>query len=68
MSERMLRVDDNEKILKSLELILTGAGYQVRCALSGNIALVVVEKQRIDRVCIGHTDARQGRFPVVGRD
>lgn len=50
MSKRILLVDDNEQILKLLELILNGVGYEVRCALSGNTALVVAGNQRIDLV------------------
>ncbi len=47
---RMLVVDDGKQLVEVLKLILSGAGYEVRCASSGNEALRVVGKQRIDLV------------------
>ena len=43
MSDRILVVDDEQNIRRSLEIILEGAGLRVQSAASGEEALAILE-------------------------
>ncbi|HUB87780.1 MAG TPA: response regulator [Verrucomicrobiae bacterium] len=54
-TRKILVVDDNEIILKTITLKLQGAGYQVITALDGSEAVAAARKERPDLVLLDIT-------------
>jgi len=50
--KKILVVDDNEVVLKTISLKLQGAGYQVLTALDGAIAVAVARKEAPDLILL----------------
>jgi CheY-like chemotaxis protein len=50
--KKILVVDDNEIILKTISLKLQGAGYQVITALDGSEAVAAARKEQLDLVLL----------------
>lgn len=48
---KILLVDDEERLLRNLEFFFEDEGYEVRCALSGEEAISILRQEKID-VCI----------------
>ncbi len=48
---KILLVDDEERLLRNLEFFFEDEGYEVRCALSGEEAMDILHQEKID-VCI----------------
>jgi|SRR5258706_11886163 CheY-like chemotaxis protein len=51
-AKKILVVDDNEIILKTISLKLQGAGYQVITALDGSEAVAAARKERPDLILL----------------
>src|SRR6516165_12047323 len=51
-AKRILVVDDNEIVIKTITLKLQGAGYQVLTAMDGSAAMSVVRKDAPDLILL----------------
>ena len=52
MAKRILVVDDDPDLREATEIILSGAGYDVSMAASGDEALLALQQEQIDLVLL----------------
>jgi len=74
MAKKILVIDDEETIIKSIALLLKRNGFKVCCAKSGQEALVMVEKENFDFIIsdirmpgLSGYDAVKGIYKILER-
>lgn len=50
--QKILLVDDEERLLRNLEFFFEDEGYDVRCALSGEEAMDILRQEKIDAAVV----------------